>query len=575
MGKDTTRLSNNVVQQLDADKLLNADLENNKSSDLSDILNRNSQLNQSFGWIGTSPEEVNTSLNAPRCDCLYCCGISSSDFVANNNLNNLTADTSSLAAAASDVSNFPIDKKTIDTLLSGEKWNVGGNRTITYSFYDDDVPNSYYGDERVSEVSAGIKRNVREILSNLEPFIDVDFVEVKDSRNSYGQIRYQLTDMGGGYAYAYYPGNYGAIAGDVHLSNKEDTNNGGGGFQSGQGSYGYETLIHETLHGIGLKHPGDYNGDGSGDPPFLAEGQDNNTNTVMTYNDGGAGASTIMPYDIKALQYLYGANKNYNRSNTTYSFSQVYAFSDGNRNWGTQSRANKIAIWDTGGTDTLDFSKLKFDNSGYRFDLRMGGILTTQNAYNAKSYSPVNGSGQYKTSRFGTVIADEVNIENVINSSSDDYVIANGSANTFSGYGLGSSTGDDIIVGSNGKDTLDLSDYKVSDFTTRKSGDDLIVDLNSNGSITVNDYYTAAESDRLKLKTAGNNPTPPDPTPTNSSLVWEKQNLTDEKAVATGTKFNLSNGVTATVNWQTITDGGNFVAYGGKDFVSYESGKNR
>ncbi|MGK7937441.1 MAG: M10 family metallopeptidase, partial [Xenococcaceae cyanobacterium] len=496
MGNDITRLGNNVVQQLDADKLLNADLENNKSSDLSDILNRNSQLNQSFGWIGTSPEEVNTSLNAPRCDCLYCCGISSSDFVANNNLNNLTADTSSLAAAASDVSNFPIDKKTIDTLLSGEKWNVGGNKTITYSFYDDDVPNSYYGDERVSEVSEGIKRNVRQILQNIEPYIDLKFVEVEDSRNSYGQIRYQLTDMGGGYAYAYYPGNYGAIASDVHLSNKEDVNDGGGGFQSGQGSYGYETIIHETLHGLGLKHPGDYNGDGSGDPPFLADGQDNNTNTVMTYNDGGAGASTIMPYDIKALQYLYGANKNYNHSNTNYSFNQVYAFSDGTRNWGTQNRATKLAIWDTGGTDTLDFSKLKFDNSGYRFDLRMGGILTTQNAYNANSYSPYAGSGQYTTSRFGTVIADEVNIENVVNSSSDDEIFANSSANIFSGYSQGKSTGDDIIKGSNGKDTLDLSDYKVSDFTTRKSGYDLIVDLNSNGSIRVDDYYQVAEGDR-------------------------------------------------------------------------------
>lgn len=35
-----------------------------------------------------------------------------------------------------------------------------------------------------------------------------------------------------------------------------------------------------------------------------------------------------MPYDIRALQYLYGAKDN-NSSNTTYSFSQVYAYNLG------------------------------------------------------------------------------------------------------------------------------------------------------------------------------------------------------------------------------------------------------
>ena len=75
----------------------------------------------------------------------------------------------------------------IDTLLSGYKWGV---KTITYSFYDDDVPNSYYGDDKVSEVSDGIKNNIRTIFKSfIEPFVNLKFVEVKDTQDSYGLMR--------------------------------------------------------------------------------------------------------------------------------------------------------------------------------------------------------------------------------------------------------------------------------------------------------------------------------------------------------------------------------------------------
>ena len=65
----------------------------------------------------------------------------------------------------------------------------------------------------------------------------------------------------------------------------------------------------------------------------------------------------------------------------------------------------------------------------------------------------------------------------------------------------------------------------------------------------------------------------PTPTPIDKALVWENLSFSDEDAVATGSTFNLGDGVTATVNWQIITDGGTFVPYGGEDFVSYDSGK--
>jgi hypothetical protein len=94
------------------------------------------------------------------------------------------------------------------------------------------------------------------------------------------------------------------------------------------GSYGWQTLIHEMGHTLGLKHPGNYNASGGTMPgPFLPKALDSRAYTLMSYNnpDGTmevtktttnnisytysantVNASTYMMYDIAALQFLYG-----------------------------------------------------------------------------------------------------------------------------------------------------------------------------------------------------------------------------------------------------------------------------
>ena len=231
----------------------------------------------------------------------------------------------------------------------------------------------------------------------------------------------------------------------------------------------------------------------------------------MTYNYAGS-ASTAMLYDIKALQYIYGANKSYNAENTVYSFDTVFGFSDGNRYWGSTTKSNKVTLWDSNGVDTLDFSKLAFNNSGYRFDLQDGGIITTQNAYNGTSYNARGENGTYLTSSFSTVIAYDAIIENLINSTSNDYIIANNAANTFSGYSLTKKTGNDIIVGSNNLDTLDLSSYNVANVTQTISENNLIIDLGTNGSITIQDYYASNSRINILLDNSSNPTTTTNPT---------------------------------------------------------------
>jgi hypothetical protein len=200
----------------------------------------------------------------------------------------------------------------IDALLNAHtpalasKW---ANETITYSFFDGGF---YYGNEsNVGEVTEQVKSNIRNILeSRIEPYLNVDFVEVSDAGNNYGQIRVLMSD-GPNYAYAYGPSDN-DLGGDIHLRNNQN-------WGTGPGTHEFSTLIHETLHALGLKHPGDYNG-GLEPGPFLPANEDNGLNTIMSYYAAGQRdnpnteikenqlpiSSGLMPYDVKALGYLYG-----------------------------------------------------------------------------------------------------------------------------------------------------------------------------------------------------------------------------------------------------------------------------
>jgi hypothetical protein len=71
------------------------------------------------------------------------------------------------------------------------------------------------------------------------------------------------------------------------------------------GGYGYQTLLHELGHALGLKHPFLEAGDPAG-TPVLPTSQDNTGNTLMSYTDNGGPRSTYGQYDVAALNWLYG-----------------------------------------------------------------------------------------------------------------------------------------------------------------------------------------------------------------------------------------------------------------------------
>jgi Ca2+-binding RTX toxin-like protein len=186
------------------------------------------------------------------------------------------------------------------------------------------------------------------------------------------------------------------------------------------GGWGWVTMIHEVGHALGLKHPGNYNAGGGGaSGPFLKDFKitDSRDASIMSYAGGtyttAANPTTPMLYDIATIQQLYGANTSYNSGNTTYTLS---------------GSTNAYAIWDGGGTDTLNASGV---NSNVTLDLRAGA-----------DYASHVGSEH-------VWVAFNANIENATSGGGADTLYGNEINNVLTAGG-----GNDTLYGSAGTDTL-------------------------------------------------------------------------------------------------------------------------
>jgi hypothetical protein len=387
----------------------------------------------------------------------------------------------------------------IDALINEEvfHWDTRNNSgVITYSFYDS-RSGAYGTSEVAAPVSEEIKFNVRDILAGLENYLDVEFVEVPDSAVNPGVLRYlySIGTDGPFYAYAYYPG--AGSGGDVHLSQRFDADR-LNTFSGVPGSYGYRTLLHETLHALGLKHPGRYNISGVlPEPPYLDANLDHIGNSIMSYNGSGSNPVTPMVYDVAALQYLYG-KQDTALGDTTYRFNSVASYevldSRGQvlQTIGNPTQFVKRSIFDSAGIDTLDFSQLQW-STAQRIDLRPGGIITYRTAYQSQSYSSAVDGQTYALPDYGTAIAGDTLFERVIASKGDDEIYANQAANTFMGYRQGQTSGNDVINFGDRNDAVILEGYDPATLLAQQEGLDLLILLGRDGTLRLRNYYDSVD----------------------------------------------------------------------------------
>ena len=210
------------------------------------------------------------------------------------------------------------------------------------------------------------------------------------------------------------------------------------------GGYGFVTITHELLHGMGLAHPHDDGGTSSIMPgigaAFNSLGYFNlnqGVYTTMSYNTGliiGDAPGTFdygyeigpMALDIAVLQATYGANTSHATGDNTYTLVATNASGTGYQ-----------AIWDAGGTDEIVYS----GSASVTIDLRAATL-------NAEA-----GGGGFISSADGIhggyTIANGVIIENATGGSNDDTLIGNDADNMFTG-----GYGNDTVDGGLGADTF-------------------------------------------------------------------------------------------------------------------------
>jgi len=204
----------------------------------------------------------------------------------------------------------------IDALIDkGPDWNFltsGTPNTLYYTFsVSSGIQSGYPGQEAFTLAQQSAARYA---FNYLQDITKINFVET--SVGTSAQLHFANFDIKESnttglcsWEASYLPGAGGSLASYsanayIYLDNNEwgDLNR-----NLSPGSFGFQTLLHELGHALGLSHP--FHDDPKEEHhDHLLPAQDNTANTIMSYTDVGGPYSTFNPYDIAALNWIYGGD---------------------------------------------------------------------------------------------------------------------------------------------------------------------------------------------------------------------------------------------------------------------------
>jgi Ca2+-binding RTX toxin-like protein len=292
--------------------------------------------------------------------------------------------------------------------------SLPATKTIQYSFVQ--TPPTFFNDKDKDGFKAFNSAQItytKQVLAYIETVIDVHFVETTNAEGLDTIVfanNSQTSSGGYGSSLDMFRAGSKVLVDDSALAMNPGRDN---------GAEFLRVVTHEIGHALGLKHPfshADANGD-TGVGPFLPDTEDSHVYSEMSYSGIEPHPGTYSPFDIAALQYLYGASRADHGTDTRWVMGTNYGL-----------------IGDGGGIDVIDGSAQTEDLTVFLDDGYWSHIGAKADSITARGQFSIN---------IGSTI------ENAIGGSGNDHISGNEVANNIAG-----GDGNDVLNGEAGNDQL-------------------------------------------------------------------------------------------------------------------------